>query len=147
MKIQNKRVLGDSNVWIYSSNTLSDKYKKACEFRNLVVKDYFKAHISHQIINETLRVLTHHNFDSNFTSVVAQNQVKAFIKISNVISPTPQTLSIFLDLIKSHKVKSNNIYDAYLVATALTHDIEIIATDNVKSFAIYKEIKVFNPFV
>jgi len=146
MKIHNKKVLLDSNILIFSSNILSTKYKIAKQLRELAKNNEFRAYITHQNINETLRVLTHKNYVSPFTLTNALKQIDSFIKITAVISPNSDTLQVFLNLAKEYKITSNQIYDAYLVATAITNDIRTIATDNEKDFKKYKEIKVYNPF-
>ena len=38
------------------------------------------------------------------------------------------------------------VFDAYLAATALCNGVETIATDNVRDFSKFSEIKVINPF-
>jgi len=146
MTIQNKKVLIDSNIWIYSSNTLSPKYQVAKDFRTLAQNKDFDPYIAYQNVNEILRVLTHKNYNSTFTMEIALKQVSSFMNIAQVISPQKTTLNLSLELISKYNVKSNQIYDNYLVATAITHGIDIIATDNEKDFKKYKEIKVYNPF-
>jgi len=50
------------------------------------------------------------------------------------------------ELIKKYNVSGTEIFDAYLVATALSNNILTIVTDNVKYLSKYKEITVLNPF-
>lgn len=63
-----------------------------------------------------------------------------------IIYPRFDTYHIALELIKKYHLKSDQVFDGYLAATALSNGIDTIATDNVKDFKKFKEIKVKNPF-
>jgi len=63
-----------------------------------------------------------------------------------IVAPNIETIALVKELIRKYKITSNRIFDAYLVATALTNDINIIASDNTRDFKNYEEIKILNPF-
>ena len=137
------KMLLDSNIIIYSLNQLSPKCMSAQRFieeqqNNLVV--------SHQNMNETLRILTHRTFPSSMTSAQALKAVDGILRGLDIIHPLPVTYNIVKELIGLYKLKGNEVFDAYLVATMLSNDINQIATDNVKHFKLFKHIKVVNPF-
>jgi predicted nucleic acid-binding protein len=136
-------MLIDSNILIYAINSSSPKHKQAQKFlqdnsRELV--------IAHQNILETLRILTHPKFPSPMTASDAIEAINRIIKISRIIAPDYKTHHIALELMKKHNLSSDLIFDAYLAATAISNDITVIATDNIKDFKKF-EITLINPFV
>jgi len=146
-KIKGKEVLLDSNVIIYSTNKLSAKHKQAVEFRDLAKEEFFKPIISHQNILESLRILTHSKYENSMSLSEGLMQVNSFRQLCEVIHPFSETDEIVLSLIKKYELKSNQIFDAYLVATMLSNSIWFIATDNLRDMKVFKEVEVFNPFV
>lgn len=136
-------MLVDSNILIYAINADSPKNKLA---RKFLRENSGNLEIAHQNILETIRVLTHQSFSNpmNIKDVVTAIMITS--KSSRIISPDQSSYYIALELIENHRLKGNRIFDAYLVATALSNDIKIIATDNVKDFKKFKEIKIINPF-
>ena len=60
-----------------------------------------------------------------------------------VIYPTPEVLERFFKLMK--KAKELHIVDLFLLATALTHKVEILISAD-REFLKIKEIEVYNPF-
>jgi len=136
-------MLIDSNILVYSLNSASLKNKSSQKFINENLKT---AVIAHQNIFETLRVITHSKYPNPMPSGSA---IKALLSITNtlsVISPDERTQPLAFELINKYNVNGNQIFDAYLIATALSNDIKTIATDNTKHFKIYEEINIANPF-
>ena len=136
-------MLIDSNILIYSINSSSPKHKKAQAFMQ---KHIGNLEIAHQNILETLRVLTHKKFPTPMKIDDALESIESILKGTQVISPSYRTHRIALELVKKHQLTSDQIFDAYLVATALDNGIYTIATDNTKDFVILTEIKVISPF-
>ena len=66
---------------------------------------------------------------------------------STIIAPDYKTHRIALELTKKYKIVSNQIFDAYLVATAISNGIEIIVTDNITDIQIFSEVSIINPFI
>lgn len=145
-QIRNKYVLIDSNVIIYSSNTLSSKYEQAVDFRNAGIAGYFRPVISYQNILESMRVLTHTVYNNPMTSKEAMEHIHSFRSFCSVIYPLSETLEVYFRLMEKYALTGNAIFDTYLVATMLSNDIHFIATDNVKDFGRFEEIAVCNPF-
>lgn len=135
-------MLVDSNILIYSIDSSSPKNKPAQKF---LQDNASKLVIAHQNIFETLRVLTHHKFANPMSTADAIEALTRIANVSRIISPDHETYYIALEFIKKFNLKSNRIFDAYLAATALSHNIKTIVTDNEKDFMTYP-IKVFNPF-
>jgi len=136
-------MLVDSNVIIYAINTASPKHKQAQQF---IRSNTERLVLAHQNIFESLRVLTHTSYPHPLSTNIALNAVASIADALAVISPTIDTSYITLELIKKYRLSSNHIFDAYLVGTMLSNSITTIATDNIRDFKQYREIKVVNPF-
>lgn len=136
-------ILLDTNIIVYSLDKKSSK--------NYIATNYIKRNaenlaITHQNINEALRVLTH---PKHLKPMDIESAIKAVTAISeglSIVFPKENTIFITLELLEKYKIKSNHVFDAYLTATMLSNGIEEIATDNEKDFSIIKEVKIINPF-
>lgn len=137
-------ILVDTNILIYSLNRASPKFKKA---QTYILAKEDSICIAQQNVIELYRVITHPTFKLK----VSLDQIRA--SINGLISGIPmltsslQTYAIWERLITEIKVKGNNAFDAYLVATMLTNGVTTIATDNSKHFENFPHITVINPFV
>ena len=140
------KILIDSNILVYAINQDSPKHKQVRKF----LAEQFKSRknqpfLAHQNILESLRVLTH----PKFPNPISQNQgiqlLEQLLGQFTIISPLPETISIFRELWCKYHQRGNFIFDLYLVATALTHNIRIIATDNEKDLGQFEEINIINP--
>ncbi len=136
-------MLIDSNILVYSINSSSPKHEKAQEF---LQKNRGQLEIAHQNIFETLRVLTHSKFSNPMGINDAIVAIDSILLASNIIVPDYRTHRIALELIKKYKITSNQIIDAYLVATAISNSIVKIATDNTKDLQLFSEVSAINPF-
>ena len=136
-------MLIDTNIFVYSINSASPKHKKAQQF---LQENLGKFEISHQNIFETLRVLTHPKFPSPMKIEAALKAIENILKVCTVISPDYRTHRITIELIKKYHLSADQIFDAYLTATALSNIIDVIATDDTKDFKKFTELKIINPF-
>jgi len=133
----------DSNILIYSINSSSPKHITA---QNFLQQNIGKLEITHQNIFESLRVLTHPKFANPMKINKAIEAINNIVEACTVICPDYKTHRVALELIEKYKLISDQIFDAYLAATALSNGIKVIATDNVKDFQKFTEITVINPF-
>lgn len=139
------QILIDSNVLVYAINDSSSKNKVARVF----LKKSFKNSnlcLAQQNITESLRILTHNKFPKPWNAKEAIEQISKMTNNMSVISPNIKTLFYFFEIIRKIRVSSKQIFDAYLVATALSNGVFTIATDNVRDFKIFEEINIINPF-
>jgi predicted nucleic acid-binding protein len=136
-------MLLDSNILVYSINSSSPKHKDAQHF---IQNNAGNLEVAHQNIFETHRVLTHSKFPNPMKISEAVEAVENILKACDIITPDYKTHRITLELIKKYNISSNQIFDAYLAATAISNDIDKLATDNVKDLQIFSEIIVINPF-
>jgi predicted nucleic acid-binding protein len=136
-------MLIDSNILVYALNTASEKCMAAQQFIN----NEDELITSQQNIFETLRVLTHTKFPTPYLPKDAVQAIEEVTSQFVVIQPLPETAEIAYELIQKYQISGPEVFDAYLVATCLSHQITQIATDNVKHLGKYSEIQVYNPFV
>lgn len=133
----------DSNILIYAINADSPKHKKAQEF---LEENIQSLEITHQNILETTRVLTHQKYPKPMKIKPALTAIQAISNSCRIVSPTQTTYYLWIELINKYELTGNRIFDAYLAATALSNDINTLATDNVVDFRKIKGLKVINPF-
>lgn len=136
-------MLIDTNILIYAINADSSKHKIAKNFLEEYKTDL---EVAHQNILEALRVLTYSKFFKIMSVKEAMDAILSITSVCKLINPTFQTIYIALELIEKYHIQSDQVFDAYLAATALSNGVRVIATDNVKDFKKFKEIKVINPF-
>lgn len=137
-------MLVDSNILIYAINHSSPKNKMAQIF---LQNNVGNLQVAHQNILETLRVLTHPKFPHPMKINDALKSIENILKACHLICSVEKTIYITLLLIKKNKLVSDQIFDTYLVATAISNGITTIATDNTRDFKKFKEIKLINPFL
>lgn len=136
-------MLIDSNILIYAINADSPKHRSAQQFLR---ENLGKLEIAHQNVLEAIRVLTHQKFSKPMKLKDALIAVHAISKHCRIISPTQTTYYLSLELISKYKLVGNRIFDAYLAATALSYDIDTMATDNISDFKKFTALKIINPF-
>lgn len=139
-------VLLDSNILVYLIARKSHGHKHSMDFMNSLIrsKEYYGC-ISDQNYLESFRVLTHQKYKKPLTSNVARDMLNQYLNVLTIVTPKSSTLQITMDLIAKHKLLSNSVFDAYLVATMISNGISHIATFNVKDFTKYKEITAIDP--
>lgn len=136
-------MLADSNILIYAINRRSSKHAAAKTF---LQNNIGNLEIAHQNILETLRVLTHPKFPSPMKIHDAVKAIGNILKTCRIICPNEKTYYLTLLLIEKNRFISDQIFDTYLAATALSNGIATIATDNTRDFKKFKEINLINPF-
>lgn len=135
-------MLIDSNILVYAINSSSPKHKLAQSFLEENIRELV---VAHQNIFETLRVITHPKFPSPMSPEHALESVQNIVNACRIISPDYKTHSIALEMIKKYTLTADLVFDAYLAATAISNNIDTIATDNIKDFKNF-EIDILNPF-
>lgn len=136
-------ILVDSNILIYAINRSSPKHQAA---QSYLQEQRDVLCVAHQNVLESLRVLTHRVFPQPMTLSAALSAVTSMVDTCLLLTPTRSTYELTKELMKHYDLRADAIYDTYLVATALTHGVMKVATDNEKDFRIFKEITVINPF-
>ncbi|MBI2641334.1 type II toxin-antitoxin system VapC family toxin [Candidatus Roizmanbacteria bacterium] len=136
-------MLLDSNIVVYAINSASPKHSVAQKFINQYRQSLF---LAHQNVLETIRIITHRKFPNPMTITSALKTLSNFTETLSLISPKQESYFLATELIKKYSLDADKVFDAYLVATALSNGITTIATDNEKDFKVIKEISVTDPF-
>ena len=143
MPNHNNNLLIDTNILIYSINSSSPKIKQAQQF----LMDY-QSHgvVAHQNIFEAVRVLTHPKYPHPMQTKTALTALKSITGVFTIISPSIETYVFAQTLLEKYRYTADKVFDLYLVATMLSHEITTLATDNERDFFPIEEIKIVNPF-
>lgn len=142
-------ILFDSNVLIYNQNINAPLYQQSKNYHERVLASEINGVVSPQNITEFFAVITSPRRitkplspDKALTAI--QNYLNPASNFS-IIYPNRLTLQIFRDLQKKYKVRSQKIFDVFLVATMLGNNISTILTANTKDFAPFsKKIKILD---
>jgi predicted nucleic acid-binding protein len=142
-----KKILFDTNVLLYVQNKQSRFYKSALKWHQKAIVKKIEAVLTPQNITEFLSIITNKKrIEKPLTTTKALLEVEKYQSgIFNFIYPNEQTLVIFKKLVKKYKIRVQNIFDTFLVATMLAYGIKNILTYNQKDFTVFKEIRVFQP--
>lgn len=136
-------ILVDSNLLIYAINRSSPKHQAAQSYIQ-TYKD--ELCVAQQNILESLRVLSHPVFPHSLSISAAMDAITGIVDACTLLTPMRETYELTLHLLRRYSLRSDDVYDTYLVATALTYGVTKIATDNEKDFRVFTEITVINPF-
>lgn len=136
------KFLLDTNTLIYAFDRTSPFHEKAVKIINLALEGNFEAFIAQQNLVEFSNVLIR---DYKVQSFSVVEDIKNISLEFPIITPTPNTLNIFSDLLLNSKIKGY-IFDLYLIATMLDNEVTGIITLNDKDFLGIKGINVVNPF-
>lgn len=140
MTSNSKYIVVDTNMLVYATNKSSSHYKSSNKFLR---ENFASIVLCNQVVNEYLRVLTHKSFQKPLKMSLAIKNVEAYKKsFGSFILPNNNTHSVFIDLINKYELTSNKVFDAYLVATAISNNVNRLVTFNTKDFEIFDEIEV-----
>ncbi len=139
----NTRCLFDTNILVYATIKSSPKYEKSKHLFLDLTEKKFQAAISTQNLLEFATVMIK---AYNLPKKSVADDVNSFFSdgILDIIYPQAETMRVFINFLKyGYKVHPS---DLFLAATALSHNIHTIITND-RDFLKIKEIKVYNPFV
>lgn len=93
--------------------------------------------------NAATRPLDKKGFGLSHSSV--RKEVDILLIDFVLITETPNTFDIWLDLVTAHQVSGRQVHDARLVAHMLAHNIPALLTSNTKDFTRYPDIQLLDP--
>ncbi|MBP7927878.1 PIN domain-containing protein [Patescibacteria group bacterium] len=129
------KIVVDTNVLTYAFDEASDE-REVC--LNFLETNAANIVLTHQVLNEYLRVITHRKIKKSISIARAIENVEIFReKFPLTIYPNAITFNKSFDFIRKYNITGNTVFDAYLVATAVTNGITNIATYNTKHFRIF----------
>lgn len=144
-------VLLDSNILIRAYMPAHPDYALAQSVLGPFLLGERLGAIAQQNLLEFYATITNpKRFSPVLSSAKASHLVQTLLTSElTVIAPRDQTIGRFLALQDqlAHPPRGQGIYDLYLAATALEHDITTILTENVKDFRHIPGITAVNPFI
>lgn len=135
MNYQN-RIVVDTNILTYAFDAASPQ-KEDC--LNFLENNSQSIVLTHQVLNEYLRVVTHSKIQKSISIQKAAENVNVFLDRFQVIYPNAATFNKSFEYLLKYKISGNAVFDVYLVATAVTNGITQLATYNVKDFQKFKD--------
>ena len=134
------KVLVDTNVLIYSIDEESRYFEKS---HNLMLNDEIELFTTSKNLSEFLAVITRvpHNLLTIEEALVV---AKEFTSLCNILYPSPGSYSLFKNLLLKYKPTGLKIHDFEIISIGLAHNINSIATINVKDFDEISEINFYN---
>lgn len=145
MKISSP-VLLDSNVLIYAHNQSSLLHNQALALIQSVIEGDIKGVLAQQNLLEFYSIITDQKRVTNPLSLKdAFGLVTLYLDSPfKVIYPTDETAAIAFTLGCNLKFKDGKIFDAYLVATMFSNNINTIITANIKDFNKFPGIQIID---
>ncbi len=138
----NTRCLFDTNILIYSTIKSSPKYEKSKQLFIDLTDKKLQAAISTQNLLEFGTVMIN---AYNLPKKSVADDINSFFsdEVLEIIYPQAETIRLFTQFL-SHGYKIHPS-DLFLAATALSHNIHTIITND-RDFLKIKEITFYNPF-
>jgi predicted nucleic acid-binding protein len=143
---ESKALLIDTNILIYHTFEDFDKNKHhdTCRLLDYLSKNKFKIFVSTQVLREFFAISTNGNiFEKPLSTEEAVLKLEEFQKNFRVIHEDDSSIEHLKQILKKYKISKQDVHDANIAATMITHDIKQIATFNQKDFKTFKEIELF----
>ena len=140
----------DTNILVYANNKDSEFHTTCKSIVTKSVKGGIKAAVAIQNLVELYAIITDkRRVENPLTPKKAKDLIEFYNGNENIriIAPNTGTLDIFMKIISQHNIKSQSVFDLFLVATMLDNNIQGIYTANSKDFERFKDITVINPLV
>lgn len=137
---QNTKILLDTNILVYASNSDSQFYS-IC--RDLLAKN-FDFFITDRSLLEFYRVLT------GILKISVDQALELINFYTNntnytILMASGDTNRLTFELIKDYQAKSGKVFDLNILAIAVENNIDILCTVNLKNFPKLPQIKILNP--
>ncbi|MEQ9302088.1 MAG: PIN domain-containing protein [Cyclobacteriaceae bacterium] len=133
-------VLVDTNILVYSADQDSMFFERS---RALLESPDFELATTSKDIAELLVVLTK-STGYNLDNQLALEVLDGIRRNMRIIYPDQKSLDILSGLIRLYDPKGLRIHDMEIIAISLAHDINLVATFNVKDFKSVNEIKLLD---
>lgn len=138
-------LLLDTNVLVYAHNQDSPLHNQSLSLIKGVVTGQFRGVLAQQNLLEFYSIITDkRRIAKPLSPLQAQEILGDYLKLPfEIIFPNRETIGKLSVLCGKNKIKNGQVFDAYLVATMLSHQIKHIITANTKDFKMFSEIKVW----
>lgn len=142
------RVLVDANLLLYATDRTYPLHERAQQWLTSVMTGNQRVGLAWSSIGAFLRIATNPRISTNpLTSEQAWDQVKAWLDADPSWIPpaSERTAAICGDLVVRHRVTSDLVPDAMLVALAVEHGLTVFSADT--DFVRFPEARCENPLV
>lgn len=140
-----KLILFDTNILVYNQDQDSLFYRSASKYHQKALLGKLKAIIALQNLLEFSSVMINpKKIKKPLSQKMVVLEIEKYVRggAFKIIYPNDKTILIYVNLIKRYKLKNaRQVFDLFLIATMLSHNVNRILTVNIKDFP-YKEIKV-----
>lgn len=134
-----KKLFIDSNILVHAANPESPVYEAAMTELQKHLQGGAELFISSQILREYASVMTG-KVGMNVTDT--QGNIERFMQEMTVLYDTPESFTLWRELVTRYDVKGRNIHDCNIAATMIANGVKAVLTHNGKDFMRYKEITV-----
>lgn len=138
-------LLFDTNILVYAHNQDSPFHNKSLSLVKGVLAGQLRGILTQQNLLEFYSIITdQRRITKPLSPLKAQEVFEDYLKLPfRIILPNQETIKILSMFCRKNKIKNGQVFDAYLVATMLSHQVKNIVTANTKDFKLYTEIKVW----
>jgi len=102
--------------------------------------------VSELVLSAMTRIVTHHRiYENPLTPTQCMQFADALLGAPSVevLRPGPRHWPIFRDLVTTHRLRGNDVPDAYLAALALEQGATLVTLD--RGFGRFERLRVLNP--
>ncbi len=136
----------DSNILIYAINEDCKFHKQSRKLIEQIDEGKIKACVAIQNLLETFAVITDGRkvekpLSPNIAMKIIKNNYIDNPKINKIL-PTPNVIFTFLSYFEKYKIKSQEVFDLFLVATMIDNGINGIYTKDIEHFRKYEFLKL-----
>lgn len=139
----------DSNILIYAHNTASPFHKISRLILMEVLAGKIEGCVSFQNLYEFYSIITDpKRFEKPLSSKDARKVLRTYLNADNIskIYTKSTNLAITIELLKSERVKKQQIFDLILIATMIENEVTGIYTADEIFFKKFQFLEVINPF-
>ena len=137
--------LGDSNIWLRSSETAHPMYPIATHAVATLLRRQDEIYLVPQVVTEYWRVVTGASAARGgfgWTPAQADQEVQQLEATFPLLHDTPAIYRHWRQIVSTVGVSGAQVYDARLVAAMLTHGLTHILTFNVDDFRRYAHLGI-----
>jgi predicted nucleic acid-binding protein len=141
------KIFLDTNIFVYALDRLSPMHKAATDLLQRVDARELEGHCSYQVLAELYTVITR-KVARPLSSRQAGREVFRLMEAETLVKlPIDEAaLRLTLGLARKHRISGIMFFDAQIVGTMLSRNIDRLYTANEGDFSRFKEIQVVNPF-
>jgi len=139
-------ILLDSNVLIYATDRQSPHHDACVSFRDRAIRGEIAACLSPTVLTEFFAVVTDSRRAVNpLSSSEALDEIAVYHRTFPLLVPGDAALDRLQTLIERYDIQGQDVFDAFILATMLSHDVRRICTFNRSDFERFREVEVETP--